>query len=842
MTTSPKIQPKILIVEDSDDDAELLLRELRRSGIDPTFERFISAEGVKDALTRGPWDIVLSDHGLPRNDFPDILRLVKEHDPELPFIVVSGSIGEENAVSLMRSGVSDFIYKGNLSRLIPAIHRELAAAAQQHARREADQRFRDIVEVSGDWIWETDAEHRYTFLSNRFEDAEWADRNRAIGRTPWELIGADPDEDEHWQAHISDRNAHRKFRNFLFSVTAPRGSRHHVSMSGMPVFDRAGAFRGYRGTATDETRVVEAFWRAEEAETLLRDAVESISEGFLILDREDRIVMANEALRRLYPDIADLFAPGIAYEDLLRTAVERNVYPDAKGREAEWMTTRLEDHRDLSGGIIEKLGNGRWVMCTERRMSSGGIAGLRMDITALKKAEAQRDHLAYHDLITGLPNQAVFTDRLAQAISRLQNTGGTLAVVCLELASLNDIRDSLGFEAGDAAIREIGQRLKNTIALGETVAHIGGGQFLVLRIGIENGSAALTSIERLISPLSERLHVHGVEVPLRIAVGASVAPNDTLEPDGLIRNATTAMHQAKIRPAQPYQLYSSEMTNAAVFRSSLESDLRHAIENDELFLVYQPQVNTHTYKLAGAEALVRWRHPERGVIPPSQFIPIAEESGLIVPIGEHVLRLACKQQAEWRKTATPIPISVNLSAVQLQDPNLERMILFCMEASGLTPDAIRLELTESAILHDVQAATETMQQLAASGIRFALDDFGMEHSALSHLSDLPFDTLKIDRAFVSRMTEDRGHAALFQAIISMIHSLGMVAVAEGVEAPSQLIYLQAYGCDILQGYLFSKPLPAEEFSPLLTAGMVVPQIDGVPKSVAPTQLRAADAA
>ena len=323
---------------------------------------------------------------------------MKEHDPELPFIVVSGSIGEENAVSLMRAGVSDFIFKGNLSRLIPAIHRELAAAAQQHARREADQRFRDIVEVSGDWIWETDAEHRYTFLSNRFEEAEWADpRDEPSERRRGSSIGADPDEDEHWQAHLSDRQGHRTFRNFLFSVTAPTGSRHHISMSGMPVFDRTGAFRGYRGTATDETRMVEAFWRAGEAETLLRDAVESISEGFLILDRDDHILMANDALRKLYPDVADMFAPGVPYEEVLRTAIERNVYPDAKGREADWLTTRLEDHRDLSGGIIEKLSDGRWVMCTERRMSNGGIAGLKMDITALKKAEAQRDHLAYHD-------------------------------------------------------------------------------------------------------------------------------------------------------------------------------------------------------------------------------------------------------------------------------------------------------------------------------------------------------------------------------------------------------------------------------------------------------------
>ncbi len=440
--------PRILIVEDSDDDAELLTRELRRAGIESTFQRVDSAAGVKQALRDGPWDIVLSDYNLPQQSFPDILKCLREVDADIPVIVVSGSIGEENAVALMREGVADFIFKGNLSRLIPAIQRELSAAAQQNARRESDQRFRDIVEVSGDWIWETDENHRYTFFSNRFHEAEWAPA-ASLGKTPWELAGADVEEDEHWQAHLSDLEAHQTFRNFLFSFVTPTGNRQHVSISGVPVFDRSGVFRGYRGTATDETPVVEAFWRAEEAEALLRDAVDSISEGFVIFDAEDRIAMVNDAFRKLYPDITDLAVPGVPFEDILRAAVDRGVYPDAKRNSSEWISARLDDHRDLSGSIVERLADGRWVLVTERRMSNGGIAGLRMDITALKKAEAQRDHLAYHDATTGLPNKALFTDRLTQAIGRIAHSGGAVAVACLELTSLNDIRDSHGLDAGD---------------------------------------------------------------------------------------------------------------------------------------------------------------------------------------------------------------------------------------------------------------------------------------------------------------------------------------------------------------------------------------------------------
>ena len=342
------------------------------------------------------------------------------------------------------------------------------------------------------------------FSPTGFEEAEGADPAASLGKTRWELAGADPDEDEDWQAHLADLKARRTFRNFLFSYVDPSGSRRHVSTSGVPVFDRGGAFRGYRGTATDETRIVEAFWRAEEAETLLRDAVESISEGFLILDprRPDRHG-ERRAFGNSIPTSPRWWRRACPSRTCCAPRSSATSIPTPRGTNRNGSPTRLEDHRDLTGGIIEKLGDGRWVLVTERRMSNGGIAGLKMDITALKKAEAQRDYLAYHDPTTGLPNQMVFTDRLAQAIGRIESSGGALAVVCLELVSLHDIRDSLGLEAGDAAIREVGRRIKNTIARGETVAHIGGGQFLVLCVGIENDAAAMTSIEKLLPPLAD---------------------------------------------------------------------------------------------------------------------------------------------------------------------------------------------------------------------------------------------------------------------------------------------------------------------------------------------------
>ncbi len=816
---------RILIVEDSDDDAQLLLRELRREDIEPSFRRVETLTGIREALQEQVWDIVISDFNLPEQSFPEIMSTVRELDPDVPVIVVSGSIGEENVVALMRGGVADFVYKGNLKRLAPAIQRELKAAAARVASRESDQRFRDIVEVSGDWIWETDADHRYTFFSARFNEADWAD-SASLGKTAWELAGANLDEDGHWRAHLTELEAHRTFRNFLFSIVARSGSRHHVSISGVPVFDREGAFRGYRGTATDETPIVSAFWRAEEAEALLRDATESISEGFVIFDPEDRIVMANEAFRKLYSEVADHVQPGVSFEEFVQAAIERGVYPDAKGKESEWLDTRLEEHQASAGSVVHKLANGRWVMVTERRMSNGGIAGLRMDISALKKAEAQRDHLAGHDAVTGLPNTSVFTEHLSRAIASIADSNETVAIASLGLTSLADIHDSHGLDAGEAAIREIARRLCDVVSPGETVSHIGAGQFLVLRMGGEKDPASADSINDLLAPFAEGFTLSGAELPFRIALGVSVAAHDGHDAETMIRNATTAMQRAKQHPSPSCQFYNSAMTDAAVIRSTLESDLRHAIDNDEFTLAYQPQVNTHNYKLVGAEALLRWNHPKRGPMPPCDFIPIAEETGLIRPIGEHVLRLACRQAKLWRERGGRIPLAVNISAVQLAEPDFHKTVVSIVSDADLPAEAVVLELTESAILRDVEAATHTMQKLAGDGIRFSLDDFGIEHSALSHLSDLPFDTVKIDRAFVTRMIRSRGHAALNQAIVAMIHSLGMTAVAEGIEEPSQLIYLQAYGCDVLQGYLFSRPVPAEEFAPMLAAGIVPPAVGG----------------
>jgi diguanylate cyclase (GGDEF)-like protein len=812
----------LLIIEDSPDDVELLLHSLRRAGLKPDYRVVDTAAGIEDALRDRSWDVVLADYNVPGTDFGTILRLNKTFDPDLPIIVVSGSIGEETAVALMRNGVADLILKNNMARLGPAIVREVTAARQQQARREADQRFSNIVEVTGDRVWESDENHRFTFVSEALDGDDWFDPAGNIGRTRWEIDGAEPDGDDDWREHKADLDARRPFRNYRVRFGAGSGRRYLVT-SGVPFFDRDGIWRGYRGTTRDETPTIEAYRRAEEAEALLHDAVDSISEGFVVLDAQDRVVMVNEAYRAIHAEIADIIKPGASLEDLLRAAAERGIYADAVGREAQWLAERLAERRDLSGNNLHRLRDGRWMLVTERRMRNGGTAGLRMDITALKAAEAERDYLAFHDAITGLPNQTLFTDRLAQALVQMQRANELVAVLSLELTSLADIRASQGLEAGEAALHETGRRIQAALAAGDTVAHVGNGRYLAFSADAGSEAKLVATVGRVLSAAEQGFEFNGVDVPLRIAMGLSLAPTDGEEPDSLIRTAATALSEVRSNPLRRYQFYRAEMTKAAVFRWNMEADLRRAIERKEFLLHYQPQVDARSHRIVGVEALMRWAHPERGLIPPGQFIPVAEETGLIVSLGEFALRQACGDASAWcARLTTPVPVAVNLSAVQLADVQLEAGIVSILQETGLAPGMLKLELTESAILSDAAAATRTMRNLAERGIGFALDDFGMEQSSLSYLSRLPIDTLKVDYAFVSKMTNDRAHAALVQAIISMTHSLGMIAIAEGVERPDQLIYLQAYGCDALQGFLFSRPVPLETLLPALAKGSVAP--------------------
>jgi len=488
---------------------------------------------------------------------------------------------------------------------------------------------------------------------------------------------------------------------------------------------------------------------------------------------------------------------------------------------------------DLTRKVIEfrirtPIGEARWVKSVSRprRLEDGTIVcdGVMLDITDRKELEADRDFLAYYDQLTRLPNRLLLLDRLGQTIEHSDRAGVTAVVVAaLELSALKGIRDSQGLAAGDAVIRELAKRLRATVQAGDTIAHLGDGQFMLILTGIRRGADFTTPLQEIVKRCSQPFDHEGRQFQLRLQIGVSVGPEDGIEAEVLMRNATTALNRVKDLPGQMFQFYSSHMTERAVHRLGVEAELHRAFEKGEFVLHYQPQVAARTFEIVGAEALIRWRHPDRGLIPPAEFIPVAEETGLIVPLGEIVLRSACDQTRKWpHSELKDFTISVNLSGRQLLEEDLGDRVLAIVRESGLPPRCLTLELTESMILHNAEAAAQIMGQLAAEGVRFSVDDFGIEHSALSHLSRLPIEALKIDHSFVWQMTEDSAHAALVQAIISMTRAMGMHSVAEGVETLTQLTYLQAYQCDVIQGFLFSKPVPAELFLPLLERRVIAP--------------------
>ena len=449
-----------------------------------------------------------------------------------------------------------------------------------------------------------------------------------------------------------------------------------------------------------------------------------------------------------------------------------------------------------------------------RKLANGNIQWdcIALDITEAKAREA---HLTYHDSLTGLPNRALFVNWLNHALSRAEQLEPPAFIIALELASLANIRESSGFDVGDACIRETARRLHRAVQFADMIAYTGGGGFLIVLVQVDRKSDFAAPLRAIKRQFDSRFDLDGQNFPLTISMGISVVPDEGCNAEVLIGNATTALNKARDN-AWPYQFYNPEMTERAVLRLDIDSELRRAIENQELTLFYQPQYDSQTQQVVGTEALIRWQHPLRGVVLPGQFISVAEETGLIVPLGEFALREACKQACDWQsRGVSDVPVSVNLSGVQLLQNDLGDRILGILAETGLAPSRLKLELTESTIVDNAGAATRIMTQLAEAGVGFSVDDFGIEHSALSHLSRLPIRTLKIDHSFVSQMTTSRVHAALVQAIITMTHSMGMSVVAEGVETQSQLTYLRAYQCDVVQGFLLGRPMPAKKLEAFL---------------------------
>ena len=459
--------------------------------------------------------------------------------------------------------------------------------------------------------------------------------------------------------------------------------------------------------------------------------------------------------------------------------------------------------------------------------SAGNMLGTIQDITERTKAEDQIHRLAYYDLVTGLPNRAQLHDMISLALTQSRQSNSRFALLFLDLDHFKQVNDTLGHNAGDTLLRNVSTRLKEAVrwtdgvnrntslsnTMKETIARLGGDEFVVLLNSIDRIEDAAVAADRICKALSNSFTIEETEVRVTTTIGISVYPSDGESVDQLLKHADVAMYHAKEQGRNGYQFYSQSIHNLALERFSLERDLRKALETDGFHLEYQPKVALKDTALTGVEALVRWNHPQRGRVSPADFIPLAEETGLIVPLGEWVLRSACVQMMKWLSAGIPpFIMAVNCSAIQLVRTDMAKVITSALEVTGLNPAYLEIELTESLLMQDVEEGIAILQALKDLGVHVSIDDFGTGFSSLSYLKRLPVDKLKIDQSFIKDLTSDPGDAAIVTSMITLAHNLDLTVVAEGVETEQQLGYLRAERCDEIQGYLISRPLEPDAFT------------------------------
>jgi diguanylate cyclase (GGDEF)-like protein len=451
--------------------------------------------------------------------------------------------------------------------------------------------------------------------------------------------------------------------------------------------------------------------------------------------------------------------------------------------------------------------------------ASGSVVVFR-DVSAAREMAVQMTHSFEHDFLTGLPNRLLLNDRISQAISLAPRHHKQVAVLFLDIDGFKHINDSLGHPIGDKLLQSIALRLVECVRGSDTVSRQGGDEFVVLLSEAEQWEDAAIVAKRMLDSVAEPHSIDEHDLHVTTSIGVSVFPDDGRDAETLIKNADTAMYQAKENGRQSFQFFKPAMNVRAVERQSIEESLRRALERNEFVLNYQPKIDLGTGVITGAEALIRWMHPNRGVVSPTQFIPVAEDCGLIRPIGEWVLREACLQARAWVDDGLPVStMAVNVSAMELRDISYLEVLFSVLRETGMDPKGLELELTESVLMKHAESAAVILQTLREQGVQVAIDDFGTGYSSLSYLRKFPIDALKIDQSFVSRVTEAGDDTSIVTAVISMAQSLRLRVVAEGVETLEQLEFLQAHACDEAQGFYFSRPLPAPEFGAMLRSGI-----------------------
>jgi diguanylate cyclase (GGDEF)-like protein/PAS domain S-box-containing protein len=653
----------------------------------------------------------------------------------------------------------------------------------------------------------TDPSGRILHVNDEFIRLSGYSRNELVGRTH-AILNSSHHPKTFWAEAYRTLTDGKTWRAQVMN-RGKGGRAYWVEALIVPLNSRNG-LKGFLSVQRDITEIVALRAESEERTSILQTIVENFPGGIAAFDKNHNLVLCNRRQRELmhYPD--ELFANGQpTAEDLYRAEASRGEY--GPGDAEEHVRKQLDiATRAMPKTIERRRPNGTYLETRYIPLTHGGFVTTQLDITGRKLDQETIGRLVHHDALTGLPNRSLFLDRMRD------NTTGRgqelLALHCLNLDNLKLLNESLGDLAGDALLKRTAQRLSRLLGEGDTAARLGGDDFAVIQAAPKSINDVEAMAKRIISMLSESIDLDGRNITIGTSVGVAVAPTDGINAEELIRNADTALRRTKSLARGTYGFFESSMHERLRQRLRMEMEMREALANNAFELHYQPIVNTKTLKIVGCEALIRWRHPERGLVPASEFIPIAEECGIIGQIGDWVLKTACAEASRW---PDDVWIAVNISAAQFSGPSLVDKVLAV--SKGLPLSQLVLEITETLLMKNRDTAAATLERLKKLGVRFAIDDFGTGFSSLSYLQSFPFDKIKIDRSFVSNIANQKRSATLRRSIIQLGYNLGMTSVAEGVESKQQLDLLRAEGCLEAQGFLFSPAVPSAKIRELFAS-------------------------
>jgi diguanylate cyclase (GGDEF)-like protein/PAS domain S-box-containing protein len=771
-------------------------------------------------------DVVLIDLGLAGLD---LASRVKRSNPSLIVIALALFPSPELLAEAERAGIDAVVSKEAFAEELPGALARMAAGAPPaepaaHASlRASEERFRQLTQLSSDWYWEQDAELRFVHTGGGDDDDRAGiTAEQHVGMRRWELPGTEPLEGD-WSAHQAVLAARAPFRDFLIKRMVNGIAVSFISVSGEPVFDAGGAFRGYRGIARDVTVSHQAMRALRESERRLSTLISSLP-GAAYRCRNDAnwtMEFVSEGTRALTGHAPEDFTSGrVSYGSLMHEDDRDQVWRSTQDALRHGLPYTME-YRIRTAQGVEKWIWERGVGVQGEHAAVVALEGFVSDITERKLAEQRLAQLAQFDTLTGLPNRLLLQDRLAQSLTQSRRHDRKVGVLFVDLDRFKLVNDSLGHYAGDLLIADVARRLMRCVRPGDTVGRISGDEFAVVRADLAHADDAALVAQKLVAALAEPYHLAGSEAFATASIGIAVYPGDGNDAEDLLRNADMAMYRVKESTRNAYCFFTAEMNLRSAEKMQLNNDLRHAIERGEFVLHYQPKVELGRGTLTGFEALLRWNHPTRGLVPPGQFVPALEESGLIVPVGEWVLREACAQIGRWRRAGiAPVPVAINLSAKQFRRRDLDEVVSAALADARVAPALLELEITDSCLMEDPDQAGRLLHRLRDAGVRISVDDFGTGYSSLSYLTRLPLSALKIDRSFVRDAMTNPEAASIVRAVIDMAHNLRFTVVAEGVETAQQVAFLRLHECDQAQGYHFGRPASAEQNAAWLTPASI----------------------